>query len=708
MKLGSLFDGLGGFPFAASRCGITPVWASEVEPFPILVTRARFPAMKHLGDVCKIDGAVVEPVDILTWGSPCQDVSIAGNREGISAARSGLFNQAVRICREMLAATQNKMPRYIVFENVPGLLSSGDDFEYVMAQLQGMGDGFLLDPNILDAQFMGVPQRRRRVFIVGINIKVIERWPGYDFQEGQTNTDSYGQIMLFGNDDDEPDNLQRLRAGLFTLERYFGNKRPSEILPIGKGVFGDYPEGSQAGEGTARDAQIRAGEPDSAHEESSVTGFGESGHGYWREGLQTLWARSDRPSYPSNVVVDGKDVWPDVAGTIVGRADSSPCVDRGQPFVAIGIDEQTNATSEVMGALMAHTSGGAKQYVAVHQNAEGEVHTSEVAYALNQNSNASGRNAPLIAGFNGHKSITGNIQYNEELAPTMEANMPPNVLCAGFMAGQGAKAGSIAFHDEVSPTLKSTESGGNTVPSIVYACRTDQTGANGLGICENVSHTVDGAAGQAVALFENHSQDCRISGPLDVCPTVSQKWGTGGNNTPIAVSLNCRNNSMDNELSGTLQAKANSGGYSLNYINPICVAHGQGNAEICDNLSPALNCNHEQPYIAAGDYIVRRLTPTEVLRLMGLPDGWCSGIHIPEPNDADIDLWHTVWETYRTVTHAGKKAKTRRQIIKWLRKPYADSSVYKVAGNSVAIPCVEFIMRSIIAIERSTTCQSQL
>ena len=82
--LGSLFDGSGGFPLAASICGIEPRWASEIEPYPIAVTRARFPFMAHLGDITGINGAKIEPVDIITFGSPCQDMSIAGKRAGLS------------------------------------------------------------------------------------------------------------------------------------------------------------------------------------------------------------------------------------------------------------------------------------------------------------------------------------------------------------------------------------------------------------------------------------------------------------------------------------------------------------------------------------------------------------------------------------------------------------------------------------------------
>ena len=102
MTLGSLFDGSGTCPLAAAMCGITPVWASEIEPYPIRVTQKNFPRMKHLGDITQINGAEIEPVDIVTFGSPCQDLSVAGTQKGlIDGKRSSLFFEAIRIIMEM-------------------------------------------------------------------------------------------------------------------------------------------------------------------------------------------------------------------------------------------------------------------------------------------------------------------------------------------------------------------------------------------------------------------------------------------------------------------------------------------------------------------------------------------------------------------------------------------------------------------------------
>ena len=188
LTLGSLFDGSGGFPLGGTLAGITPAWASEIEPFPIRVTSVRFPNMKHLGDITKIKGSEIEPVDIITFGSPCQDMSVAGKREGLDGNRSCLFYEAIRIIKEMREDTNGKYPRYIVWENVPGAFSSnkGEDFKAVLTEIckvkdsevsipkprkwekagRIMGDSYSVAWRVFDAQFWGVPQRRQRIYLI--------------------------------------------------------------------------------------------------------------------------------------------------------------------------------------------------------------------------------------------------------------------------------------------------------------------------------------------------------------------------------------------------------------------------------------------------------------------------------------------------------------------------------------------------------------
>ena len=183
--LASLFDGIGGFPYAASFYNITSLWASEIVPACVSVTKRHFPDMAHAGDVTQLHGGKLPPVDIVTFGSPCQGLSLAGQRRGLADERSGLFMEAIRIIDEMREATHGEYPRFALFENVPGALSSagGRDFAAVLqsftkAQIPmpdsgrwanaGMvrGVGVDLAWCVYDAQYFGTAQRRRRLFLV--------------------------------------------------------------------------------------------------------------------------------------------------------------------------------------------------------------------------------------------------------------------------------------------------------------------------------------------------------------------------------------------------------------------------------------------------------------------------------------------------------------------------------------------------------------
>ena len=197
ITMGSLFDGIGGFPLAAVRNGIEPLWASEIEAFPIEVTKTHFPNILHVGDVKKLDGAKLPPVDIICGGSPCQDLSVAGARAGLAGERSGLFMEQIRVIREMRNADRERgrtgnavRPRFGCWENVPGAFSSaaGDDFQavleeflhieepqlYVVRPPTGrweyagavLGNQSCVAWTTWDAQYFGVPQRRKRIFLV--------------------------------------------------------------------------------------------------------------------------------------------------------------------------------------------------------------------------------------------------------------------------------------------------------------------------------------------------------------------------------------------------------------------------------------------------------------------------------------------------------------------------------------------------------------
>jgi len=612
IKLGSLFDGAGGFPLAGVIAGITPVWASEIEPFPIRVTTKRFPGMKHLGSITEINGGEIEPVDVITFGSPCQDLSVAnGNRKGLDGERSGLFREAVRIIREMREATNGLYPTFIVWENVTGAFSSngGEDFRQVVEEIAGIaekgvhirrpsdgweksgeyvGDGWSIAYRTYDAQFWGIPQRRRRIYLVA---------------------DFGGQ-----------------RAGRIQFER--------------ERLLGDF-----------------AASGDEREEIAGVAGNGVDTTG--SISYITPWdAQSKR-------VFDENGVFPTLDG-----ADG----------------------------------GGSR-------NPGGLV---------------------MTAGFNGHKSITGNICYKEERSPCIETKMPPNVveptvygLCSkGSNAWQSDNPNSGCYEAETARTIDGKGGDPTCNQGGMIICVATSQGNSEIMI--DKCPTITSAAGTSgnnkpYIAIENHPGDSRAKLSGNVFQTLSSKMGTGGNNTPMVLSYDCRNHAANGEVNPTLQSKKG-GGYSLNYINPVfTIGNGQANQIGLHEKAGALTCVHDQQAMIENrktGYRVRRLTPLECCRLQGFPDFWTREMEtvfepltyfdenmeeLLKPNadeikaaqEREIDWWAEVFETHRKTVNPDKKPKTRNQIRKWLKNPRSDSAEYKMWGNSLAIPCAYTILAGI-------------
>ena len=342
MKLGSLFDGSGGFPLAGVINGIKPVWKSEIEAYPLRVTAARFPDVKQLGDVKKIDGAAIEAVDIITFGSPCQDLSVAGKQKGIhDGERSSLFFEAVRIAKEMREHDRatgrtgvDVRPRFLVWENVPGAFSSngGEDFRAVLEALGGIaedgvsiprpakgkwqhagcvvGDTWSIAWRLYDAQYWGVPQRRKKIYLVA---------------------DLAGE-------------------------------RADEILFKREGLCGDPAESGEEREGTADDAQGGAGggcaafhlqqdpingdvSPCIGGQHQATVGVCASLKGGQGPKAGSIgYLEGQAPTLTSansgtNTVPDV--VYPAVARTLTAEHDASPCVDRGQNMLCYAVEGNT-------------------------------------------------------------------------------------------------------------------------------------------------------------------------------------------------------------------------------------------------------------------------------------------------------------------------------------------------------------------------------
>ena len=632
LTLGSLFDGSGGFPLGGLISGITPVWASEIEPFPIRVTTKRLPFIKHYGDVSKMNGADIEPVDIITFGSPCQDMSIAGRREGLDGSRSSLFYEAVRIVKEMRCKTNGRYPRYIIWENVPGAFSSnkGADFQSVLEEVcsvkgyeihtprpegwptagEIVADDFSLAWRVLDAQYWGVPQRRKRIFLVA------------DFDGA-----SAGKI-------------------LFESE----------------GVSGYTPQGFRSWQGAA--------------------GASEKGSG--AAGCVCL---NDQGG-------NRMDVTDGVTCTLRAEAHHPPCVMESAGFCtehsahsrSIGYEEETSPT------LRAGTVPAA----VYENHSQDTRYTGplKTAPTVMSTYGTGGNNQPFVVETPKTLKIRSGCEgggkgalIQENKSATLGCNNDQTVfvpkvygICSKQShAMQSDNPHSGFYEADTSRCLDrgggnpSCNQGGMAVVAVQGSMigRSDKNGPQGSGVNEDVSFTLDATDRHAVAYgidraTYNMGRNAKfgITVETEIEPTMVSK-GPGAVGQPIYHSSKSsfHTNFTDDDVTETLVA--------TDFKDPPTVS--------------------KEP-----DYIVRRLTPTECARLQGFPDWWCSNLETDEPTEEEIEFWTEVFETHRRVMGASSKPKSRNQIIKWLKDPHSDSAEYKMWGNGVALPNVCFVLSGIV------------
>ncbi len=679
LTLGSLFDGSGGFPLGGLLAGITPLWASEIEPFPIRVTTRRLPFVKHLGDISTVNGAEVEPVDIITFGSPCTDMSVAGKRAGLGGQQSCLFYQAVRIVKEMRCATDGKYPRFIVWENVPGAFSSnkGEDFKAVLEAVCSVkdesisvpgppkgkwanagtivGDGFSLAWRVLDAQFWGIPQRRKRIYLVA------------DFAGG-----SAGKILF------ESEGVSGYSAeGFRAWQGAAGGAADCA------GAAGGICLNDQGGQRMDVTDEVTCTLRAEAHHPPCVlesAGFCTEhsakarGIGYEEETSPTLRAGT----VPAAVMFENHSQ--DTRYT--GPLDAAPTVSstygtggNNQPFV---VEQETPKTLKIRSGCAGGGKGAivqddksatlscsndqtvfvpfSKGYRAHYKGDAPTWKDGKVANTLNTFDVGESRCNELVVQAYGICSKDSNAMksnnphsgfYEADTSRTLDAN-GGNPGCNQGGIAVVEPGGMSAFHinqrDEVidlqgkSGALMATRN--MQMQTFVLQGsmigRDDRNGPQGSGINEDVSFTLDAADRHAV-----------------VQPTY-------------CTSKNSHFTRAEKELANTLVA--------TDYKDP-----------------PVINDVKTEP-----EYIVRRLTPTECARLQGFPDWWCSSLGTEEPTEDDIAFWREVFETHRKIAGTSTKPKTDKQIAKWLKDPHSDSAEYKMWGNGVALPNVYFVLSGIV------------
>lgn len=683
LTLGSLFDGSGGFPLGGLLAGITPVWASEIEPFPIRVTTKCLPFMKHYGNISAMDGGKIEPVDIITFGSPCQDMSVAGRRDGLDGSRSSLFYEAVRIIKEMRCATDGKYPRWICWENVPGAFSSnkGEDFKAVLEAVIGiaepnaevpmpekaqwpyadlyMGDGWSVAYRTLDAQYWGVPQRRRRIYLVA---DLAGRGAGK---------------ILF-----ESEGLSGYSAqGYRSWQRASGSFTPCPGATGYDGYNGSLTE-----------------------EVSSTLGVN-CGMSTGRNGIVLNDQGGDR-----------MEVSEDVAATL--RAENHghpPCVMESAGFCTehsaksrtIGYEEECSPTlrAGVVPAAVALENHPTDSRVKLSE--DGNIQT------LTSRMGTGGNNVPLVMKIRSGCEGGGK-------GPLIQENKSATLSCNNDQTLFEPRAYGICSKDSNAMKSDNPHSG-------IYEAETART-LDGNG--GNPSCNQGGIA--IVAFTQNQRDEVRDLGDRSavVCANAGTKQQTyvlqgsmigredkngpqgDGINEDVSFTLNTVDRhavyamttgsftQVEKGTSPTIMAR--------DYKDPTAVCYGIGrdtfnqgqNAKFAptfeEELQPTLVA--KGPGAIQSGYTIRRLTPTECARLQGFPDNWCADLGTEKPSDEEMYFWHKVFKTYSEVT--GCKMKSDKQVAKWLKDPYSDSAEYKMWGNGVALPCVWFVLCGIVWAEK--------
>ena len=647
LTLGSLFDGSGGFPLGGLLAGITPVWASEIEPFPIRVTAKRLPFVKHLGDINQIHGADIEPVDIITFGSPCTDMSVAGKRAGLDGSQSCLFYEAVRIVKEMRCATDGNYPRFIVWENVPGAFSSnkGEDFKAVLeavCSIKGEGvsvpgppkgkwssageivaDGFSLAWRVLDAQHWGVPQRRKRIYLVA------------DLAGG-----SAGKILF------ESEGLSGYSAEGFRA--WQGTAGGTADCPGAAGGICLNDQGGSRMDVTEEvSATLRAqehGHPPCVLEAAGFcTEHSAKAHGIgYEEGVSPTLRAGTVPAAVAMFENHSQDT------RYTGPIETAPTVNatygmggNNQPFVV-----ETPKTLKIRSGC---EGGGKGALIQEDKSATLSCNNDQAVFV------------PFCKGYRGHFKGDAPTWKDGEVANTLntfdvgESRCNELVVQAYGICSKDSNAmksdnpHSGFYEADTSRTLDANggnpgcNQGGIAVVAVQGSMigRDDRNGPQGSGVNEDVCFSLTGADRHAVAY-----------------PTY-------------CTSKNSHFTRAEEELANTLVA--------TDYKDP-----------------PVVNDREQTECGRTVEYIVRRLTPTECARLQGFPDWWCAGLETQEPTEDEITFWREVFETHRKIMGTASKPKTDRQLIKWLKNPHSDSAEYKMWGNGVALPNVYFVLSGIV------------
>ncbi len=787
LTLGSLFDGSGGFPLGGLLTGqITPLWSSEVEPFAIRVTTKRLPWVRHYGDVSAISGADLPPVDIITFGSPCQDMSIAGKRDGLDGSRSSLFYEAIRIVKEMRGAdlppvdiitfgspcqdmsiagkrdgldgsrsslfyeairivkemrckTNGEKPRFIVWENVPGAFSSnkGQDFKAVLEAVIGvkepsaqvpapekkgwpdadyyLGDGWSVAYRVLDAQWWGVPQRRKRIFLVAdfadqsapkvlFESEGVSRYSAESFRAWQRaaacvesstgKAGGTGRICLNDQGGERMDVTEEVTSTLRAEAHH-----PPCVLEAAGFCTEHSANARSIGYEEERSPTLRAGVVPAAialenHPADSRVKISEDGK------VQTLTSRCGTGGGNVPLVMDGveksvespvKDVENSPAVTLKIR---SGCEGGGKGAIwqeeksaTLGCNnDQTlfvpkcyGVCSKASHSMMSdnpHEGGG-----------KGAIWQEEKSATLGCNNDQT-LFVPKCYGVcskASHSMMSDNPHsgfYEADTSRTLDRSGGDPTCNQGGICVVEPVAFTQNQRDEVrnlkdKSAALSAEQGMKQQTFVLQGNmigRKDENGPQGDGVNEDVCFTLDATDRHAVCAPESvyaMTTGSYMQVEKEVAPTLMARDYKDPTTIAPAPHLN-------EGVMGTVATGAHPRGFN-----------GQ------DAFNDRLVIDNPEVQPTPVTYTVRRLTPTECARLQGFPDWWCRDLGTENPTEEELTFWADVFETHRRIVTQAKKQKTEKQLRKWLADPYSDAAEYKLWGNGVALPCVYFVLAGI-------------
>lgn len=273
----------------------------------------------------------------------------------------------------------------------------------------------------------------------------------------------------------------------------------------------------------------------------------------------------------------------------------------------------------------------------------------------------------------------------------------------GNMIGRDDKNGpqGNGVNENVSFTLNATDRHAVAYSFDKAAYNQGEHSSYGIGLLEETAHTLTaGWQPPAVAYGIQQNADGELRSSR-TSATLSTNGNASGRNSPLvmqakAIAYDCRNHAVNEELSGTLQAKEN-GGQSLNYINPVAVPETAGTlaAKMTKGIGGPAGDECQNLVAELPEYKIRRLIPLECGRLQGFPDGWTEGLALSDPDEGTVDRWEAIFEEHRRLTGQPENRRRRSQIVKWLKNPYSDTALYRMWGNGIALPCAAFVMKGI-------------